>query len=202
MSSRNTTEPVAEARLAGFDRLVRRCMVDWGVPGVAVGIVWGRRTVWVKGYGRRDMKRDLPVTEDTKFYTGSCGKAFTATAMGILVDEGKLQWDRPVREYLPSFRMYDPVATERTTPRDLLTHRTGLGRHGRAWLNSSATRLGIVERLRHLEPAADFRAAFQYSNVNYIVAGALMEYVTGQTWEELIRSRLLMPLRMTAGSVA
>ncbi len=173
-------------------------MRDWHVPGCAVGVVKGQRTIYASSFGLRDVKRRLPVTESTKFYTASFGKAFTATLAAMLVEEGKLEWDRPVQDYLPSFRMYDPVATERATLRDFLAQRTGLGRHGGLWVNSPLIRSDILQRLRYLEPCKEFRSAFEYSNVNYIVAGALMEHVTGRTWEDLVRSRILEPLGMKA----
>ena len=97
--------------LRGFDGFANRTLRAWNVPGMAVGIVCGGRTILARGYGLRDVKRRLPVTEHTTFAIGSCTKAFTATALGILVDEGKLSWDTPVRTYVPQFRLHDPVAT-------------------------------------------------------------------------------------------
>jgi CubicO group peptidase (beta-lactamase class C family) len=181
---------------SGFGRFVRRRMKDWNVPGCAVGVVKGSRIIHAKAYGLRDVGRAAPVTAKTKFYTASFGKTFTATLAAILVEEGKLDWDTPVRDYLPSLRMYDPVATERATIRDFLAQRTGLGRHGRLWVNSALTRADILERLRYLEPCRDFRSTFIYSNINYIVAGAVMEYVAGESYEDLVRSRILERTRM------
>jgi len=108
-------------------------MREWKVPVVAVGVVHEGRTILARGYGLRDVRRRLPVTEHTVFAIGSCTKAITATAIGILVDEGKLQWDAPIRQYVPSFRLFDPVATEQCTLRDLLCQRTGLPRHDMIW---------------------------------------------------------------------
>ena len=186
----------ADQRLRDFDRLVRQGMRIWNVPGMAVGIVRGNRIIHAKGYGLRDVKRGLPVTEKTRFGIGSCTKAFTAAALGMLVDEGKIDWDTPVRHYLPSFHLCDPVATERATPRDLLTHRTGLPAHNFAWVTSTATRSQMVERLRYLQPSADFRARFEYNNLMYMVAGFLIEHVTGKRWEQFLAERIFRPMGM------
>ena len=165
---------------------------------MAVGVVRHGRTVFAEAYGVRDAKKNLRATVDTGFYTASCTKAFTATSVAILVDEGLLDWDVPVREYLPGFRLADAFATERCTLRDVLCHRTGLARHDWLWLNSQASRMDIFKALRHLPPTADFRSAFQYNNLAYILAGAVVEHVAGMPWEEFVRERILTPLRMTS----
>lgn len=169
---------------------------EWNVPGVAVGIVKNNKVIYAKGYGLSDIKRGLPVTENTLFGIGSCTKSFTATAIGILVDEGRLEWDKPVREYIPFFKLRDSIATRRVTVRDLLTHRTGLPRHDYVWLFSTLTRKEVVKRLRFLEPTADFRSKFQYNNLMYITLGYLIEQVSGKTWEDFVRERILVPLDM------
>jgi len=171
-------------------------MAEWDVPGLALAVVRGGKTVLARGYGLRDLRKKLEVTPDTLFAIGSCTKAFTAAALGILADEKKLDWDTPVRDCLPSFRLHDPVATERTTIRDLLCHRTGLPRHDRAWYGADATRRDLLGRLRHLEPSKDFRSCWQYQNLMYMVAGMVVEEVTGKTWEEFVRERMLVPLGM------
>ena len=183
-------------QLKWFGRFVRRSMKDWDIPGAAVGIVKGGRTIYTKGFSLRDVNHDLPVTENTLFGIASCTKAFTATAIGILVDEGKLAWDKPVREYLPEFKMYDPVATEQATLRDLLTHRTGLPRHDMVWSDPSATREELLKRLGHLMPSKDFRSVYQYNSLMYMAAGAVLEKVTGQTWEQFVKERILFPVGM------
>ena len=173
-------------------------MREWDVPGCCVGVVKGSRQVHAGAYGVRDIEHGKPVTQDTLFYTASFGKTFTATLIASLVDDGVLDWDRPVRDYLPWFRMHDELATRRATLRDFLSHRTGLGRHTRLWVHATLSRPDVLKRLRHLQPKRDFRCALEYSNVNYIVAGAVAELVTGRTWEDLVRTRVLDPLGMTA----
>lgn len=196
MATRARSE--TDSRLRGFDAFVRRRMKEWGVPGLAIGIVRGSRVVHAKGYGLSDVERSRRITEDTLFCIGSCTKAFTATGIAMLVDEGKLEWDRPVREYLPSFRMRDPVATKKATLRDLLTHQWGLPAHNMVWFGSSATRAEVVRGLRHLEANRQFRSGFQYSGLAYLAAAAVLERVIGKTWEQFTRERLFDPLAMTS----
>jgi CubicO group peptidase (beta-lactamase class C family) len=182
--------------LAGFDEFVKQVMKDWKVPGVAVAIVKDGKVILAKGYGERDTHKHLPVTPQTLFAIGSISKSFTVTAMGMLVDEGKLDWDKPVRDYIPEFKMYDPVASEHMTPRDLVTHRSGLPRHDALWYSSNFSRADLVRRLRYLEPNKDFRSTYQYNNLMFVTAGYLVGRVAGTTWEEFVRRRILDPLGM------
>lgn len=179
-----------------FDRYVSRCRRDWSLPGVAVGIVDRQGIIHAKGYGLRDIHRDLPVTADTIFPIASCTKAFAAAAVGILVDDGRLQWDRPLRDYLPGFALHDPVANERATIRDVLCHRTGLPPHDWISVNSAMSRSQCVERLRFLQPMYDFRSTWCYNSHLYSVAGAVVDYVSGITWEQFVEQRILAPLGM------
>jgi CubicO group peptidase (beta-lactamase class C family) len=167
------------------------------VPGLAVAVVQGADVAVQQGFGLRDRDRNLPVETTTSFPIASVTKAFTAALVGALVDDGLLEWDRPVRQDIVGFQMYDPVATERTTPRDLLSHRTGLPRHDIVWYHAPPMdRAEVVRRLRHLEPSKDFRTTWQYNNLCYLAAGHLCEVVTGETWEELVRTRLFDALGM------
>jgi CubicO group peptidase (beta-lactamase class C family) len=167
------------------------------VPGLAVAVVKDGEVILLKGYGHRDVEKQLPVTPQTLFAIGSITKSFTVLGLATLVDEGKLEWDKPVREYLPEFRLYDQTASERMTPRDLVTHRSGLPRHDALWYNSTFSRRDMVERLRYLEPSKDFRALYQYQNLMFMTAGHLTERLAGKKWEEFTRERLLGPLGMT-----
>jgi CubicO group peptidase (beta-lactamase class C family) len=186
----------AGGRLEGLEGFVEGCMEDWGIPGCVVGIVEGGRLVYARGFGLRDVKRRLPVTEQTGFPIKSGTKAFTAVATAMLVGEGKLDWDTPIREYMPSFRMCDPAATKHTSIRDLLAHRSGLAGHYAALYTSLATSAGIIERLPYLEPRGELRSGYHYANLGYAVAGAVLEHVAGMTWQELIRTRIFRPLDM------
>ncbi|MBF0507616.1 MAG: serine hydrolase, partial [Deltaproteobacteria bacterium] len=149
-----------------------------------------------QGFGVSRVKTGQKVTPDTLFAIGSCTKAFTATALGALVDEGKLNWDTPARDYIPFFKMYDEYVTAHLTLRDMLTHRTGLARYDSLLSDIPQTRKEIVDRLQYLEPNKGFRSGFEYSNIMYVVAGFLAEQVSGKTWEDLVRARILTPLNM------
>lgn len=172
-------------------------MADWHVPGLAIAVVRDDKVVLAKGYGVRDLVSKQPVTPDTLFAAGSITKTFTATGLAMLVDEGRLTWDTPVRDVMPDFRLKDDVATRLATIEDLLTHRTGLARHDRVWYFGEFTRDELYARLRYLEPSAPFRSRFQYHNLLFMTAGLAVERLTGETWEDFTRERILAPLDMT-----
>jgi CubicO group peptidase (beta-lactamase class C family) len=188
--------PSAPANFAGLDSFVEQVMRDWKVPGLALAVVKDGQIVYAKGYGYRDVKNGLKVTPDTLFAIGSCSKAFTAAAIGILVDEGKLEWDKPVRSYLPDFTLWDEYATAHLTVRDLITHQSGLPRHDLMWYGSPLSGQELFERLRYLEPSKPLHAKFQYNNLMFMTAGVLIGKVSGGTWEEFVQRRLLDPLGM------
>ncbi|MBM3297809.1 MAG: beta-lactamase family protein, partial [Candidatus Aminicenantes bacterium] len=192
-------DPAAAAArdLAGFDDLVARGLKELNVPGVAVAVVRDGRVVLAKGYGYRDAERQAPMTADTLLAIGSSSKAFTTFALGVLVDRGLVEWDKPVRAAIPWFKLRDPLAGERLTPRDLVTHRSGLPRHDLVWYNNAGvSREEFVRRLEHLEPTADLRTRFQYNNLMFLTAGYLVETLTGKSWEDSIRDVVFAPLGM------
>ncbi len=188
--------------LKGFSEQVAKLVADWKVPGLAISIVKDGKIIFAEGFGLRDVEKNLKVTPHTVFAIGSCSKAFTAAAMGMLVDEGKVEWDKPVRNYLPSFKLYDNVASERMTPRDLLTHRSGLPRHELVWYGSAAGRKELFDRLQYLEPNKDFRAVWQYQNLMFMTAGFLIGEVAGTSWEAFVQKRIFEPLEMKESNVA
>lgn len=197
--------PAAAARAAldGFAAVVEKAVADWNVPGAGLAVVAGGEVVLAEGFGHRDLEQDRPMTADSLFAIGSTTKAFTATVLGMLSDEGKVDWDEPLRTYLPGFRLHDPVATELVSPRDLVTHRSGLPRHDLLWYNDNrGTRGEVVARLAHLEPSAGLRQEFQYNNLMFLTAGHLIERLTGETWEQAVRARILEPLGMTRTTFA
>lgn len=171
-----------------------------GATGVSIAIVEGGKTTLARGWGERKLGEKAKVDAHTIFQTGSTGKAMTAAALAILVDEGKIAWDDPVIKHIPWFRMYDSWVTREMTVRDLLVHRSGLGL-GQGDLmfvpRTHLTRKQTVERIAFLKPKSSFRASYAYDNVLYAVAGQLIEEVTGKTWEVFIRERLLRPGGMT-----
>src|SRR5205814_7500103 len=189
--------------LSGFDDFANGALKSWNVPGAAMAIVANGKVVSAKGFGLRDVKNNLPVTPDTLFPIGSCTKAFTTFVLGQLVDEGKLEWDKPVGRYVPGFRMFDDVTSRELTPRDLVTHRSGLPRHDLVWYNNQdLSRKEIVERLQYLPPSAELRQRFQYNNLMFLTAGYLIEQLTGTKWEQAVRARIFEPLGMARSNFA
>ncbi len=191
--------PLRAAPPAGFDQRVEDLRKAMGVPGVAIAIVENGNVTLARGYGVRGLADPQPVDADTIFSTGSTGKAFTSAALAILVDEGKIKWDDKVIDHMPDFRMYDPWVTREMTIRDLLVHRSGLGLGAGDLLfvpRSDLTREESVRRLRHIKPATSFRSGYAYDNILYMVAGQLIEEVSGQTWEEFIKARVFRPAGM------
>jgi CubicO group peptidase (beta-lactamase class C family) len=184
---------------ADLDAFVAQSMKTFGPPGMTVAVVEDGKVALTKGYGVRSIAGPSPVDAHTIFPIGSETKAFTATALAILVDAGKLKWSDRVADKLPGFRMYDPYATANMTVRDLLTHRSGLGLGEGDLLivpSTARSRADIVHALRYLKPATGFRESFAYDNILYIVAGALVEAVSGETWEGFIGKHILAPVGM------
>lgn len=190
----------ARVVLENLDTVVEQALKDFDIPGLAVGVVVDGHVVLAKGYGFREMELKQSVTPNTVFAIGSCTKAFTTFAMGILMEEGKLYWDQPVVDILPEFRVWDSHATQNLTLRDLITHRSGLPRHDYMWYNSSFSREELLKRLRYLEPACDIRERYNYNNLMYMTAGLAIERVVQKSWEEVISEKILKPLEMNATS--
>jgi len=189
---------------ADFDKRVEELRTALGVPGVAITIVENGQATLARGYGVRGLADAQAVDADTIFSTGSTGKAFTTAALAILVDEGRIKWDDKVIDHMPDFRMYDAWVTREMTIRDLLVHRSGLGLGAGDLLflpRSDLTRKESVRRLRHIKPASSFRSAYAYDNVLYMVAGQLIEEVTGQTWEQFVKERIFRPAGMLRSTV-
>lgn len=188
----------ARTALAGFDAWVDSAIVAWKVVGLSIGITVDGQTVYLKGHGLRDLEKRLPATPQTLYAIGSSSKAFTTFAMGAPVDQGKLQWDVPVRTYLPWFRMNTDFATLHITPRDLVTHRSGLPRHDALWYNNTTmSREDLVRRIAYLPLNKDLRETFQYNNLMFLTAGYLVGNVNGSSWEDGLRQLVLAPLGMT-----
>lgn len=186
-----------------LDAWIEQQREAFGVPGLAVGVIQDGKIVLSQGFGSRDVAQGLPVTPDTAFAIGSATKAFTAATVGALVDDGLLEWDRPVREYIPNFQLYDHIATEAMTARDLLCHRSGLPRHDMIWGGGrDASRKEMVEILRYLQPSKPFRTTFQYNNLMFLTAGYLSEVVTGEQWEALVSRRIFERAGMSSSSFA
>jgi CubicO group peptidase (beta-lactamase class C family) len=183
--------------LSGFDADATRVMADWQVPGMAVGVVHGDTVVLSRAYGYRDATGRRPVTPQTLFALGSITKSLTVSGLGILADEGLLDWDKPVRAYLPEFRLMDAEAGAAITARDMVTHRSGLPRHDVLWYAGAFGRDELVRRLRFLKPTRPLGTTFQYQNLMVMTAGYLAGRLAGTSWEDFTRRRLLQPLAMT-----
>jgi CubicO group peptidase (beta-lactamase class C family) len=187
-------------KLAGFDEYMAKTLKDWNAPGVGVGIVVNNELVFAKGYGYRDYEKKLPFTSRTMSPIASNTKLFTAVSAGMLVEEGKLAWDKPVRESVPQIRFYNDLLNNTITLRDMLSHRTGITRHDTIWYKSDFTRKQLFEKLAFLEPAAPIRQAYLYNNLMYAGAGYLIELQSGKTWEQFVKDRIFDPLEMKATS--
>ncbi len=192
-------QPVAPP--PGFDAYVARVMERFNVPGLTIAIVKDGQVVVAKGYGVKKIGTNDRVDAQTRFGIASNSKVITATALGMLVEEGKIEWDVPVVRYLPDFAMYDPWVTRELTVRDLLVHRSGLGLGAGDllwWPSSTYNRREIMDRLRHIKPATSFRTNYAYDNVLYLVAGAVIEKASGLTWEQFVKTRILDRIGMTS----
>jgi CubicO group peptidase (beta-lactamase class C family) len=186
-----------------IERFVLEQLAAWAVPGCAVAVVRDGNVVLATGWGQRDLDAEVPVTPDTLFAIGSATKAFTAAAIGALVDDGLLEWDRPLRDYVPDLRLSDSAVTERLSIVDLLSHRSGLPRHDMAWLgHPDRSRADLVRRLRFLPISQDLRQGFQYCNFGYLAAGHVVEALSGTSWENFVQARLLTPIGMDRSNLS
>jgi CubicO group peptidase (beta-lactamase class C family) len=185
-----------EGPFKGLDDYIDQAIKEWEVPGLALAVVKDDRVVLSKGYGVRKLGETNPVDADTVFAIGSISKSFTAAALGLLVDEGKIKWNDPVSKHMPSFQLHDPYVSKEMTIRDLLSHRSGLNRHELLWYGSSLSRAQILERLRLIKPDWSFRSQFGYQNMMYLAAGELIPAVTRKSWDEFIEERFFKPLGM------
>ena len=182
---------------AAFDAILDDALQTWRTPGVAAVIVRDDEVIYLKGAGVRELGKKDPVTPDTLFGIGSLTKAFTATAIAQLIDDGKMDWDDPVRKHLPTFRLSDPLADRDVTLRDLLCHRTGLAANDLLWRYAPWSLEESVRRMAYLEPNHSFRSAYEYNNLGYIAAGLAVGSAAKSSWREDVQKRLLDPLGMT-----
>jgi CubicO group peptidase (beta-lactamase class C family) len=182
--------------LQGLDAYMDKLVEDWNAPAVGVGIVKDDELVFAKGYGYRDYGNKLPFTPRTLFQIGSNTKLFTAVAAGMMVEEGKLTWDKPVRDTEPAIRFYNDQLNNNVTLRDMLAHRTGITRHDTIWYKSGFTRKELFDRVRLMEPKEPMRQICLYNNMMYAAVGYLIQLCAGKTWEEFVREKILDPLDM------
>ncbi len=183
-------------KLQGFDSYMEQTLKDWNTPGIGVGIVINDKLVFAKGYGYRDYEKKLLFTPTTLCQIASNSKLFTAVAAGMLVEEGKLGWDKPVRESVPTIQFYNDQLNNNVTLRDMLSHRTGVTRHDLIWFKSDFKRKELFEKLKYLEPQQPMRETFLYNNLMFSAVGYIIELESGKTWEQFVRERIFEPLNM------
>ena len=186
--------------LGDIKSFINTNMKRFNVPGASVLVVKDGKVILSEGFGYRDVEKKLPVDRETLFAIGSCSKAFTAYAACLLAQEGKLDLDKPLRDYYPDLLLSDPYITENVTMRDLLCHRTGFPGHDLIWYHSKANRKDIVNKLRYLEFAHGFREKYHYSNPMFILAGEVIANVSGGSWDEYIRQNIFSPLSMISSN--
>jgi CubicO group peptidase (beta-lactamase class C family) len=192
-----------DPRFKGLDTAFQHVLKTWHAAGFAVAIIEKNKVVYAKGFGYRDIAGKLPVTANTLFAIGSCSKAFTAALIGKLQQEGKLDIDKPVTNYLPSLKFYNDAMNNTITLRDMMSHRTGLPRHDLSWyfFNSPSTD-SLIQRVQYMEPTFGVRQRWQYNNFMFAAQGDVVEKLTGKSWEENIREKFFIPLGMTRSDVS
>lgn len=191
-------DPPRPAESEVIDAILKSALVNWKVPGVAAAVIRNGQVAYLGGHGVREVGLPEPVTPDTSFPLASCTKAFTTAAMAILVDEGKMAWDDHVRRHLDFFHLDDPLADSDVRLRDLVCHRTGLAGNDLLWYRSPWDPEEVVRRIGHVPLVSPFRAAFHYQTTMFTAAGLAAAHAASTRWEEVVRSRLLKPLGMTA----
>jgi CubicO group peptidase (beta-lactamase class C family) len=193
----------AKNPLKDIDAYILKAMKDWDLPGLAVAVVKDDKVVLARGYGLREVGKPDQVDENTLFAIGSNTKAFTATALALLVQDKKLLWDDPVTNHLKGFQLYDPYVSREIMVRDLLAHRSGLGRRGDAlWYGQDYSRDEILRRIRFLKPNSSFRSQYGYQNIMFLAAGQIIPAVTGMSYDNFIKERLFKPLGMNRSNTS
>ncbi|HUQ96207.1 MAG TPA: serine hydrolase [Chitinophagaceae bacterium] len=188
-----------DKRFDGLDAAFNQVLKDWHAAGFAVAVVEKNKIIYQNGFGYRDVEKGLPVTPTTLFAIGSCTKAFTASLMGLLQRENKVDFDKPAHLYLPALSFYNDAMNNSITLRDMMSHRTGLPRHDASWyFFNTASRDSIIQRIHYQEPNAGVRDKWQYNNFMFTAQGAIAEKLTAKTWEENIKEIFFTPLGMTA----
>jgi CubicO group peptidase (beta-lactamase class C family) len=195
-------QPPTDKRLAGLDTFIMKVLKDRHAPGVSIAVVEKNKIVYTGGFGYRDYEKKLPVTENTLFAIGSCTKAFTASILGMLAKEGMVDLDKPVRNYLPELKFQNEYTNAHATLRDMMCHRTGLPRHDYSWYGTTASRNELLERIQYQEPSAELREKYQYNNFMFMAQGVVIEKLTGKSWEDNMREKILKPLGMNTTNLS
>lgn len=195
--------PPNAAALTALDAYIQHAVADWGIAGLSIAIVHNDSVLYQKGFGVREAGKPARVDTKTLFAIGSNSKLFTSTLAGMMVDAKKMSWDAPATTYLPSFQLYDPWVTREITLRDLLSHRSGLGRRGdMLWYASPFDRAEVLRRIRYLKPNSSFRSQYGYQNIMVMAAGEATAAAAGRSWDDLVKERIFQPLGMTASNTS
>jgi CubicO group peptidase (beta-lactamase class C family) len=188
-----------DKRFAGLDTAFARVLKTWHAAGFAVVVVEKNKVIYANGFGYRDEENKIPVTSNTLFAIGSCTKAFTASLLGMLRQDGKVDYDKPVRNYLPDLKFFNDDMNNKITLRDMMSHRTGLPRHDLSWyLFTTRSRDSLIQRIQYMEPSAGLREKWQYNNFMFLAQGVVVEKISGKSWEDNIREKIFQPLGMSS----
>lgn len=179
-----------------FDKPAEATRTAWQIPGMAVAVVQNDRVVYLKSFGVKEAGKPDPLTPDTLFEIASTTKAFTATAVAMLVDQKKLDWDDPVHKYVEYFHLNDPCADAMVTVRDILSHRTGLSRHDELWDYTDWQREQVIRSVASVKLSKSFRSSYQYQNIMFALAGEVVASAAGMSWADFMRTRIFEPLGM------
>jgi CubicO group peptidase (beta-lactamase class C family) len=185
-----------ESEIKALDNYIENALTVWNPPGLAVTVVKDGEIIFKKGYGVRTLGIDKNVDEHTLFVCASTTKAFTATGLAMLVDDGKIKWEDHVIDYLTDFQLYDPYITRELTIRDLLTHRSGIGNTDYLWSWMKISGDSALYKMRDVKPTYSLRSSFIYQNLMYLAAGKVIESVSDQSWESFLKERIYNPLGM------
>jgi len=183
-----------------FDVKIDSLMKIWHIPGCSIAIVKDSTLLYTKGYGYADIENKINANSNTIYGIASCSKAITCFALGLLSEQKKMDWDIPVRYYFPEFILEDSYISANITPLDLVTHRSGYAANDMLWYKSGKSRSELIELMRYLKPNKLFRTTFQYNNLMYVVAGQLIEKISGVTWENFVKENIFIPLEMKNSS--
>jgi CubicO group peptidase (beta-lactamase class C family) len=195
--------PARPSPLAGLEAVIDSIRQAFSIPGMAVGIVKDDSLVFARGFGVKQLGKPDPVDERTLFAIGSNTKSFTSLAAAMLVDDGKLKWNDRITQWLPGFQLFDPYATRELTVRDVLSHRSGLGRRGDAlWYGSGLSREEVIRRIRYLEPNAGFRTEMGYQNIMFLTGGQVVAAASGMSYDDFVKTRIFRPLGMTTSGTS
>lgn len=192
----NAQQATFQKKFTSIDLYIDSLMKDWNIPGLALGIVYKDQLIYAKGYGYRDIENQLPVLATTIFPIASNSKLFTATVASIYADEGKINLDKPVRNYLPNLHFNNDELNSKVTLRDMLSHRTGLPRYDGIWVANQLSRKEMIVKIAYMKPQLGFREGYIYNNMMYAASGVVLENISGKTWEETVRDKIFQPLQM------